>query len=221
MSSSGYDDYDGSMVADASLHPPIHGVGEGPDDAGVPIPTPASVLLDFTAYIDGRRNATTAWSKTRGGHRICVTFWPAHPPRVSYFSVFCPDLKPRDFAAEDDVVLLRVLLGTRSAMADFGRFEYFVYQAGGGCMPPSLKLLRHPGPSRILHHYNVGLLRCRGRKGDGFYVIASLLYASFVPGRYDLYTYDSRAEEWATKMALLRQEQELGHPTTPPIHTTR
>jgi hypothetical protein len=110
MSSSGYDDYDGSMVADASLHPPIH-----------------------------------------------------------------------------------------------------------GCMPPSLKLLRHPAPSRILHHCNVGLLRCRGPKGDGFYVIASLLYASFVPGRYDLYTYDSRTEEWATKMALLRQEQELGLLATPPL----
>ena len=52
-------------------------------------------------------------------------------------------------------------------------------------------------------------------------VIAELLYASMVSGRYDLYTYDSRTDEWATKMALLRQEQELGHHSSPPIHTPR
>nr|CAB3469033.1 unnamed protein product [Digitaria exilis] len=208
MSSSGYDGFDGSAVADASLHPPIH--SQGPD-AAAGVPTPASVLLDFSAYIDGRSNATTAWSETRGGHRISVTFWPVHPPRVSCFSVFCPDLKPGDFeeepvilAAEDDVVLLCVVIGTRA------RFEYFIYQAGG-CMPPSLKLLKHPGPSRVIHGCNAGLLR--SSKGDGFYIIAALCYAyaSMVPGHYDLYIYDSRTEEWATKTALLRQEQELGH----------
>ncbi|RCV23236.1 hypothetical protein SETIT_4G282800v2 [Setaria italica] len=193
-----------------------------------------TVLLDFTAYIDGRPNATTAWSKTSGGDRIIVTFWPAQPPRVSYFSVSCPDLKPGDFAeepvimaSEDDIVLLCVVLGTRAAIAKRDSFDYFVYQAAGGCGMPSssLKLLKHPGPSRIFHDCNVGLLRCRGSKlddglptlrshgskGDGFYVIAALRYASMVPGRYDLYTYDSRTEEWATKVALLRQEQELGH----------
>ena len=42
-----------------------------------------------------------------------------------------------------------------------------------------------------------------------------------VSGRYDLYTYDSRTDEWATKMALLRQEQELGHHSSPPMHTPR
>nr|TKW23487.1 hypothetical protein SEVIR_4G295000v2 [Setaria viridis] len=194
----------------------------------------STVLLDFTAYIDGRPNATTAWSKTSGGDRIIVTFWPAQPPRVSYFSVSCPDLKPGDFAeepvimaSEDDVVLLCVVLGTRAAIAKRDSFDYFVYQAAGGCGMPSssLKPLKHPGPSRIFHDCNVGLLRCRGSKlddglptlrshgskGDGFYVIAALRYASMVPGRYDLYTYDSRTEEWATKVALLRQEQELGH----------
>ncbi|CAN6200487.1 unnamed protein product [Urochloa humidicola] len=222
MSSSGYDDSDPSIVMDASLHPPIHGEG--------PVPTPASVLLDFTAYIDGRTNATTAWSKTRCDNDISVTFWPAHPPRVSHFSVFCPDLKPRDFAeepiimaAEDDVVLLCVVLGPT---ANRDSFSYFVYQAGGGCgVPSSLELLNHPGPSRIFHYSNVGLLRCRGPKlddrlptlrshaseGDGFYVIASLCYTSMLPGHYDLYTYDSRTKEWVTKVALMRREQELGH----------
>ncbi|CAN6181560.1 unnamed protein product [Urochloa humidicola] len=181
------------------------------------VPTPAEVLLDFRAYIDGRTNATTAWSNTRGGDRISVTFWPAHPPRVSHFSVFCPDLNPGDdfaeepiiMAAEDDVVLLCVVLGPT---ANRDSFNYFVYQAGGGCgMPPALKLLNHPGPSRIFHKCNVGLLRSHSSKGDGFYVIAALRYASMVPGHYDLYTYDSRTEEWATKVALMRQEQELGH----------
>ncbi|CAL5040822.1 unnamed protein product [Urochloa decumbens] len=204
MSLSGYDYSGRSIVADASLHPPIHGQG--------PVPTPASLLLDFRAYIDGRTNATTAWSNTRGGDRISVTFWPAHPPRVSHFSVFCPDLNPSDFAeephimaAEDDVVLLCVVLGP---ITDRDSFNYFVYQAGG-CMPSSLKLLNHPGRSRIFHFRNVGLLRSKG--GDGFYVIAALCYTSMVPGHHDLYTYDSRTEEWATKLALMRQEQELGH----------
>lgn len=226
---------DESQVADASLHPPIHGEGEGPDAGGQA--TPASVLLDYRAYIDGRHNATTAWSKTRGGHSISVTFWPAHPPRVSCFSVYCPDLKPGDFAeepvilaTEDDVVVLYVVLGTLRARA---RFDYFVYQAGGGSgsgVPPSLELLKHPGPSRDFGLSSVGLLRCRtpklelddsqptlrshhgSRDDGGFYIIAALCYARpMVPGHYDLYTYDSRTNEWATRTALLRQEQELGH----------
>ncbi|CAN6192618.1 unnamed protein product [Urochloa humidicola] len=187
-----------------------------PADGEGPVPAPASVFLDFTAYLDGRTNATTAWSNTRGGDRISVTFWPAHPPRVSHFSVFCPDLNPADdfaeepiiMAAEEDVVLLCVVLGPTT---NRDSFNYFVYQAGGGgCgMPSSLKLLSHPGPSRIFHKCNVGLLRSHG--GGGFYVVAALRYASMVPGHYDLYIYDSRTGEWATKVALMRQEQELGH----------
>lgn len=220
---------DESVVAEASLHPPIH--GEGPH-AGGPA-TPASVLLDYRAYIDGRRNATTAWSKTRGGHSISVTFWPAHPPRVSCFSVCCPDLKPGGFAeepvivaTEDDVVVLSVLLGNRRARH---RYDYFVYQAGGGSgVPPSLELLKHPGPSRDFEGYSVGLLRCPklelddsqptlrshqvSRDDGGFYIVAALCYAPpKVPGHYDLYAYDSRTKEWTTRTALLRQEQELGH----------
>lgn len=227
MSSSDYDYFERSLVADASLHPPIH--GEGPDDGA---PMPGSILLDFKAYIDQRRNATSAHSKTRDGHSIHVTFWPAHPPRVSYFSVCCPDLEPGDFAeepvivaAEDDLVLLRLFLGPRSATAERDRVDYFIYQAGGGM--PSLELLKHPGPSRIFDDRHVGLLRCRsptsddshskpilrphGSKDDGFYIVAALCYGPMVPGYYDLHTYDSRTKDWATKTALMRQEQVRGH----------
>ncbi|WVZ78482.1 hypothetical protein U9M48_026186 [Paspalum notatum var. saurae] len=225
-----YYDSSRSRVANASLHPPIHSDGPDARAAG----TMASVLLDRRAYIDGRTNGTTAYSKTMGGHSISVTFWLQRPPRVSCFSVYCPDLNPGDFArepvimaTEDDLVLLCVTLDTQPIIADaqYDRFHYFIYQAG---TPPSLELLNHLGHSSCIFPSSaVGLLRCRthpelddslptlrshGSKDNGFYIAATLRYASGMdPGHYHLHTYDSRTKEWATKTALLRQEQELGH----------
>ncbi|CAD6204349.1 unnamed protein product [Miscanthus lutarioriparius] len=204
------DDFDRGLVADSSLDPPTHGGnGEGP---GPQMPGP--VLLEITTHIEERGNATTAYSRTRDGHIIQVTYWPAHPPVVSYFSVCCPDLEPADFprepvvmAMEDDLVLLRVVLGPRSAILEPDRFDYFVYQAG---QPPSLRLIEHPGPSRLFGDYHAGFLRCQSVDGDGdFYIIAALCYA-MVPGHYDLHTFDSRTQVWDTKTALLPEQQQRG-----------
>ncbi|WVZ87213.1 hypothetical protein U9M48_033888 [Paspalum notatum var. saurae] len=198
MSSSYYYDSRRSLVANASLHPPIHSDGADARAAAAAAAagTMASVLLDRRAYIDGRTNGTTAYSKTMGGHSISVTFWLQRPPGISCFSVYCPDLNPGDFADEP--------AGT----------------------PPSLELLKHLGHSCIFPSSAVGLRRCRtpelddslptlrshGSKDNGFYIAATLRYAAGMdPGHYDLHTYDSRTKEWATKTALLRQEQELGH----------
>lgn len=195
---------------------PIHGGnGEGSDGQ-----MPGSVLLDFTTCIDGRRNGTTAYTRTRDGHRIQVTFWSALPPLVSYFSIYSPDLEPAAFprepvvmATEEDLILLRVVLGPRSAILDPDTFEYFIYQAG---RVPSLHSIKHPGLSRTFGDYHVGILRCRpklgnsdGKSHDDGYIIAALGY-SMVPGCYDLHTFDSQTKVWDTKTALLRGQQERG-----------
>ncbi|XP_066371981.1 uncharacterized protein [Miscanthus floridulus] len=212
------------MHSSDSDQPTHGGNGEGSDGQ-----MPGSVLLDFTTCIDERRNGTTAYSRTRDGHRIQVTFWSALPPLVSYFSIYSPDLDPSAFprepvviATEEDLVLLRVVLGLRSAILEPDRFEYFIYQAGG---VPSLHSIKRPGPSRSFGDYHVGLLRChpkldhsdgksrhRWKRSDDdghFYIIAALGY-SMVPGCYDLHTFDSRTKVWDTKTALLRGQQERG-----------
>ena len=64
-----------------------------PEDPG---PPPGSILLDPSGYISDRTNDTTAGCFTKGGKRIQVTFWVAHPPRASYFVVHSPGLEIGD-----------------------------------------------------------------------------------------------------------------------------
>ncbi|TKW13896.1 hypothetical protein SEVIR_5G131100v4 [Setaria viridis] len=134
----------------ASLHPPSHG-GAGADLAGAPIPSWA--LLDLHAYFSDRRNSTTAACLTRDNKEIQVTIFPAHPPRVSYFCVHCRGEEPSGFArepkiiaADANVLLLRISIGSRNAMLCPSLHEYYVYKASGGAdgAPPSLHLLPHP-----------------------------------------------------------------------------
>jgi len=64
------------QVRKASLHPPaLYG-----EEIQIQIPW---VLLEDTAYVADRRNATTAYTDTRS-----VTFCFARPPRVSYVCVY-------------------------------------------------------------------------------------------------------------------------------------
>ncbi|WVZ78462.1 hypothetical protein U9M48_026168 [Paspalum notatum var. saurae] len=69
--------------------------------------------------IHERRNATSAYSCTRGGPSIQVTFWPAQPPCVPYLSVYSHGregtTEPVVMATKDDLFLLRVVLCPRSA----------------------------------------------------------------------------------------------------------
>ncbi|CAN6205280.1 unnamed protein product [Urochloa humidicola] len=128
--------------------PPIH-----PDD---PSPPPGSILLDVSGYNSDRTNATTAETFIKDGKRIQVTFWAAHPPRGSCFTVHSPDLDPSEFGAapkiittEADLVLLRVPI---------------IYQAGSAAESkrPSLDLTLTAPPFHF-SDYQAGLMRCRDK----------------------------------------------------------
>ncbi|CAN6211525.1 unnamed protein product [Urochloa humidicola] len=142
--------------------PPIH-----PDD---PSPPPGSILLDVSGYNSDRTNATTAETFIKDGKRIQVTFWAAHPPRGSCFTVHSPDLDPSEFGAapkiittEADLVLLRVpicpppLCCARTPCHN----DYFVYQAGSAAESkrPSLDLIPTAPPFHF-SDYQAGLMRC-------------------------------------------------------------
>ncbi|XBH71848.1 hypothetical protein VPH35_099246 [Triticum aestivum] len=77
-----------------------------PHDRGDP--PPKSDVLDTLVYADDRTNASTAEGFTSNGHAICLTFWPAHPPLISYFTVHLPTLL-QDRSATSLTLLPRLL----------------------------------------------------------------------------------------------------------------
>ncbi|KAL6601300.1 hypothetical protein ACP70R_044520 [Stipagrostis hirtigluma subsp. patula] len=207
---------DDPFLEQRTIPPPIH-----PEDPGSP--PPASILLDPRGYLSARTNATTAGAFTRSGHRVFVTFWPAHPPRVSCFSVHCPDLRPsalgdmpRILTTERDLVLLRVAVCCRSLSSDPECNDYFVYHAGAGpAKPPSLTPIPSP-PAFLFSDADAGLLPCRD--GDAFFV-AALRWAAFHDGQYDLHLYSSRTATWRTKLTSLRSPKTRVRPNTSKVIT--
>ncbi|KAK3164056.1 hypothetical protein QOZ80_1AG0012050 [Eleusine coracana subsp. coracana] len=187
-----------------SLHPPSHGDVDLAADA--PSPRPDWILLDFSAYVDSCRNATTASCKARDGvHDVHVTFFPAQPPRVSHFCVDCPGLGPRCFGEEPKIlatdgkfVLLRIFIGPRYGIVRHDLHEYYIYCAD--CGPdgaPSLQLLPNPSPC-IFHDDQVGLIS-RGTS----YTIAGLRDDSSPLsgdlsdlGTYVVYLFNSEDKIW-------------------------
>jgi hypothetical protein len=135
-----------------------------------PGPPPGSILLDPIGYISDR---TTAGGFTKGGKRIEVTFWVAHPPRASYFSVRSPGLEIGDHPAivttEKDLALLRVPICRPNCNFDPTDCDYFVYEAG---TKPTLRLIAMP-PYLSFSDCSVGLLRIRRR---GMFFIAILCW---------------------------------------------
>ncbi|OEL15964.1 hypothetical protein BAE44_0023017 [Dichanthelium oligosanthes] len=183
--------------------PPIY-----PDDLG---PPPESILLDTDGYLSNRTNATTAEGLTKAGKRITVTFWAAHPPRASCFTVHAPDLDPSAFGdvptvltTEDDLALLRVPICHPCSVINPSCDDYFVYQAGDESKGPSLDLIPKPPPV-YCSDYQVGLLRCRVRD---IYFVAILRWA-VRKGEYDLYLYSSETGTWGTKLMYLASRQEF------------
>ncbi|KAL6846014.1 hypothetical protein ACP4OV_023462 [Aristida adscensionis] len=141
-------EYERPYVQLLRVPPPIHPT----DDPSSP--PPESILLDPYGYLSDRTNHTTADGFTSDSKRIRVTFWAAHPPRVSCFTVHCPDLPPSEFgdspailATEDDIVLLRVPICVRSRSLTPEGNDYFVYQA----RPPSLKRIPAPPLKEMAH----------------------------------------------------------------------
>ncbi|KAJ1269870.1 hypothetical protein BS78_06G011000 [Paspalum vaginatum] len=130
-----------------SIPPPIH--AEDPVS-----PLPESILIDVYGRLSDRINDTTAEGFTRGGERIQISFWAAEPPRVSCFTVHCPDLKrypfgsmPKILSTEDDLVLVRVPICPGNGHQDARNNDYSVYQAGTKNKPPSLRLIPTSPPS--------------------------------------------------------------------------
>ncbi|CAM0146637.1 unnamed protein product [Urochloa decumbens] len=127
----------------ASLLPPRH---DPPPDR------PESCLLDSKAYLASRKNATTASCLARGGRLVQVTFFPVHPPRLSYMCVCCPGpgkspydefaCEPNVVAAEADLVLIRMAFGPHHNRSDARKYDFFLYRAAAagdeGRRPPSL-----------------------------------------------------------------------------------
>ncbi|CAL4952068.1 unnamed protein product [Urochloa decumbens] len=200
-----------------SLHPPSHGVA---DLTGAPMPS--WVLLDFHAYFSDRRNSTTAACKTRDDKLIQVTFFPAHPPRVSYFCVHCQGEEPSGFAMEpkvlathDNVLLLRISIGSPDEMMCHYLHEYYVYKASVGAdAGPSLELLPHPSPY-FFYDEQVGILS----RGAEYTVVAlrddasAYHRGSYTPGEYDVCLLNSENKIWTTKgvsVPLDRQQASSG-----------
>ncbi|CAO2205315.1 unnamed protein product [Urochloa humidicola] len=186
-----------------SLHPPSHGGADLPD-----APMPSWVFLDFHAYFSDRRNSAAAACMTRDGKVIQVTFFPAHPPRVSYFRVHCQGVEPSGFAMEPkvlathgNVLLLRISIGSPNQIICPYMHEYYVYKASGGADAwPSLELLPHPSPY-FFYDEQVGILSHSTR-----YTVVALRddvsayhRGSYTPGEYDVCLLDSEIKIWTTK----------------------
>ncbi|WVZ95810.1 hypothetical protein U9M48_041526 [Paspalum notatum var. saurae] len=190
------------------IPPPIH-------SNRCPGSFPGSILLDPYGYLSARTNGTTAEGSTKDGKRILVTFWAATPPRVSCFTVFCPDWKPfalgdlpAVLCSDDDLVLLHVPICREDhrLLADVD--HYFVYQAGTKNKPPSLELIPTiPGPPHdiSLSDSEVVLLRCHSQ-GDSFYFLAVLLRVfgcyPYNDDLFALHLYSSKTGKWSTRSPM-------------------
>lgn len=195
-----------------SIPPPIQ--PEDPDS-----PSPGSILLNPFGYLSDRTNATTAngrRSRSKSRKRILVTFWVASPPRVSCFTVHCPDLKPCAFGdipqvvcAHDDLVLLRIAICPQGEHKFAKNIRYFVYEAGAKNKPPSLKLVHTP-PDFTFSNREVTLLRCRDQ---GMFYLAVLRRASidwrYAHKQFDLHVYNSKTKSWSTKLMHVESPQDV------------
>ncbi|VAH94939.1 unnamed protein product [Triticum turgidum subsp. durum] len=200
----GMDDHEFRLL---TIPPPIH--PEDPDS-----PLPETILIDSFGYLSDRTNATTAngrRSRTKKkGKRILVTFWPAAPPRVSCFTVHCPDLKPDAYGSipkvcytEDGLALLCITICPERQYMYPKNICYFVYQAGTKNTPPSVKLVHSP-PDFTFFDHEVALLR---RRDQDMFFIAVLRRAfverEFTDGHFNLHLYSSKTKTWSTKLMHL------------------
>ncbi|CAO2202962.1 unnamed protein product [Urochloa humidicola] len=194
---------DSSVVNPLLLTPPlIH-----TEDPGSP--PPGSILLDPYGYLSCRVNGTTAGCFTKDGKSILVTFWAATPPRVSCFTVHCPDVNPSAFVglpaalySEDDLVLLRIAIRFQGDLLYAENYQYFVYQAGNVNNPPSLKLLGIPKYVTFSIHEFVILRRRDDRDMFYFAVLHKVMDFDYNGVKFDLYLYNSKTGTWSTKMLL-------------------
>jgi len=172
-----------------SVPPPIH----AEDSVSPPL---ESILIDVYGRLSDRINGTTAEGFTRDGERIQISFRAAEPPRVSCFTVHCPDLKPYLFSSvpkilsmEDDLILLRVPICPGNGHQDARNNDYLVYQAGTKNKPPSLRLIPTSLPS--FSDRQVVILRCRNQN---MFFLTVARNRPFTEKHFDLHVYNSKAE---------------------------
>ncbi|KAK3134135.1 hypothetical protein QOZ80_6AG0545400 [Eleusine coracana subsp. coracana] len=110
---------------DATWHPPTF----SPDDVAE-IPW---VLLERQAYVADRINATTAYTRSRCGNQVQVTFVAARPPRASHLCVFCHAdddmiaIEPEAIVADGgDLVLLRIAVSLEKDI--FSDADLYLYR---------------------------------------------------------------------------------------------
>jgi hypothetical protein len=160
---------------------------------------PKSVLLDVRAYFDDRTNASSASAPLFKKHRIQVTLWMAHPPRVSFLSVHSSSVDAKEFtnmpivvAAQDDLLLLRVTIGPHDRLGPTRHVNnYYVYQAG---VEPSLTLLPD-ATAFVFADCSAGILR----PGDGSFIIVAIHWA-LTHGQYALHRFNSLTWSWSTSL---------------------
>ncbi|VAI35359.1 unnamed protein product [Triticum turgidum subsp. durum] len=184
-----------------------------PHDCGDP--PPKSVVLDTVVYADDRTNASTADGFTSSGDAIRLTFWPAHPPLISYFTIHLPTLLqdgsatsltllPRLVRTDGDLALFRVMIG--SSYIDPDHNNYIIYRAGVN----KLEVLP-THPTRLFSDLSVALLRC---PDDGRFLVANLRSTCDL-GQYALDLFDSRSGTWITRSMCTEPPHEDGHYSTP------
>uniref|UniRef100_A0A0D3FEI7 Uncharacterized protein n=2 Tax=Oryza TaxID=4527 RepID=A0A0D3FEI7_9ORYZ len=151
--------------------------------------SPDWVMLDKTAYISDRRNASTAESQTSEGQIV----------QGDGFSD-----EPSVLAAEGSLVLFRVNLSPRPRRSGtyMSPCNYFVYTAGPG--RPWLDLL--PDPNAMpFNSQQFGLFPCRSGVSEHYDVafLNSEWVASDEACQFELCTFSSKTGRWSSKPVLL------------------
>ncbi|KAE8795891.1 hypothetical protein D1007_29166 [Hordeum vulgare] len=99
------------------------------------------ILVDRSAYIVDERNHTTAYSDTRDGDEMHVSFFIAQPPRVSYFCVSCTNENPTSFSSEPQMVATDTEGNLALFLLTYGphriKHDYYIYRAPDAAHAPS------------------------------------------------------------------------------------
>nr|XP_034569357.1 uncharacterized protein LOC117833865 isoform X2 [Setaria viridis] len=156
---------------------------------------PTNVLFNIDAVVGIHNSRTTAEDRTRNGKAIQVSFCLKRPPQPSTLYVYSSDLNrslpPEILYSVDDLLLLRVNMGSGPCISRGRDYDYFVYRADS--TRPSLELLRRPHP--YLSCSSAGLLP----RPDGHYTVAALNFTGTVH-QFELHLFHSDTSTWISRM---------------------
>ncbi|KAJ1290682.1 hypothetical protein BS78_02G264400 [Paspalum vaginatum] len=158
---------------------------------------PASILCNTEAVVGIHNSSTTAEDRTRNGKAIQVSFCFKRPPQPSTLFVHGSDLNrsvaPDILSSVDDLLLLRVNMGSGPLDLCGKDYDYFVYRADS--TRPSLELLRRPHP--YLCRSDAGLLP----RPDGHYTVAALNFTGTIY-QFELHLFHSDTSTWISGMLV-------------------